>query len=230
LTGSAPGQSFTRDQALDWFRNEYPRVKEGTITAHLTRLSTNNKNRLHYKARSDDDVLFQVDGAHFRSYDPARDPSPIHEDSQVATEPAAAHDADGAGGTESAFAYEHDLRDYLARNLQLIEPGLRLYEQDGITGVEYPAGGRYIDILAVDANGGYVVIELKVSKGYDRTVGQLLRYMGWIERHHADPGENVRGVVVAKDISEDLRLACAHLQDVQLFEYALSVSLQPVVL
>ena len=43
--------------------------------------------------------------------------------------------------------------------------------------VEYPVGGRFIDILPVDRNAGYVVIELKMSRGYDRTVGQLLRYM-----------------------------------------------------
>ncbi|MDQ3830513.1 MAG: endonuclease NucS, partial [Candidatus Tectomicrobia bacterium] len=111
--------------------------------------------------------------------------------------------------------------------LSLVEPGLKLYSDEGITGVEFPAGGRYIDILAVDRDGGYVVIELKVSKGYDRVVGQLLRYMGWIEKHHAEPGQRVRGVIVAKEITEDLKLACARVQGLQLFEYALSVTLTP---
>jgi RecB family endonuclease NucS len=41
--------------------------------------------------------------------------------------------------------------------------------------LEFPAGDRYIDILAVDAQGSFVVIELKVSRGYDRVIGQLLR-------------------------------------------------------
>jgi len=72
-----------------------------------------------------------------------------------------------------------DLRNYLVRNLGLIEPGLRLYDEEGITGVEFPVGGRFIDILALDRHDRYVVIELKVSRGYDRVVGQLLRYMGW---------------------------------------------------
>jgi RecB family endonuclease NucS len=128
----------------------------------------------------------------------------------------------------SEFAYEHDLRDYLARNLHLIEPGLKLYEEEGVTGIEFPTGGRFVDILAVDAKGGYVVIELKVSRGYDRVVGQLLRYMNWIEMHQADPGQTVRGVVVAKEVSEDLRLACRRLHGVRLFEYALSVKLAAI--
>ena len=74
----------------------------------------------------------------------------------------------------------------------VIEPGLQLYEEEGITGVEFPAGGgRSIDILAVDDKKRLVVIELKVARGYDRAVGQLLRYMAWIEKVLA----HVRGEV-----------------------------------
>lgn len=108
------------------------------------------------------------------------------------------------------------------------EPSLRLYTEEGITGVEFPVGGRFVDILAVDQTGAYVVIELKVSKGYDRVVGQLLRYINWIRLHHADPGQSVRGIIVAKSISEDLRLACAELSNISLYDYALSVSVTRV--
>jgi len=128
----------------------------------------------------------------------------------------------------SEFAYESDLRDFLAKNLSLIEPGLQLYQDEGITGIEFPAGGRFIDILAVDADKRLLVIELKVSRGYDRVIGQLLRYMAWIEKNHAEPGQEVRGVIVAREISDDLRLACAYLPTVSLYEYELSVSLKKV--
>lgn len=70
------------------------------------------------------------------------------------------------------------------------------------------------------------MIELKVSKGYDRVVGQLLRYMSWIKKHHAESGQKVRGIIVAKEISEDLSLACSELPAVELYEYALSVSVK----
>jgi RecB family endonuclease NucS len=62
------------------------------------------------------------------------------------------------------FAYERDLQNYLAKNLHRIEPGLRLYEEDDVLGTEFPAGGRFIDIFAVDSQSSYVVIELKVSR------------------------------------------------------------------
>lgn len=85
---------------------------------------------------------------------------------------------------------------------------------EGITGVEFPVGGRYIDILATDQSGGYMVIELKVSRGYDKVVGQLLRYMNWIKKNHAEPSQSVRGIIIAKQISEDLLLACSDLPTV----------------
>jgi hypothetical protein len=226
--GLRPGDVLDRGQVMEWFRSKYPLVKEGTIAAHLLRLSTNAKSRLHYSVRSDgtDDLFFQIDGSRFRLYEHAKDPLPITASAtpHIAAEVPVVSDSPEA----SQFAYEHDLRDYLGRNLTLIEPGLRLYTEEGITGIEFPAGGRFIDILAVDRDGRYVVIELKVSKGYDRVVGQLLRYMGWIEQHHAEPDQEVRGVIVAKEITDDLKLACARLEAVQLLEYELSVTLKPV--
>jgi endonuclease len=227
--GLTPGQVFTKDDAVAWFAAHYPLVKEGTIAAHLIRLSTNNKNRLHYSARADgsDDLFFQIDPPRFRLYDVASDPAPIRDPSQAGPAEPSSPESPTAS---SEFAYEHDLRDYLSKNLTLIEAGLRLYSEESISGVEFPAGGRFIDILALDSSGGYVVIELKVSRGYDRVVGQLLRYMGWIQKHHADPNQRVRGIIVAKDVTDDLRLACSTISDVLLFEYSLSVSLKPVAL
>ena len=74
----------------------------------------------------------------------------------------------------------------------------------------------------------YSIIELKVSKGYDRVVGQLLRYMGWINQNLAEEKHSVRGIIVAREISEDLMLATLMLQNVKLIEYELKVTLKPV--
>ncbi|MCX6382507.1 MAG: endonuclease NucS [Armatimonadetes bacterium] len=80
------------------------------------------------------------------------------------------------------FAHEHHLRDYLAQNLSLVEPGLKLYINNDIKGIEYPAGRRFIDILALSSSNDFVVIELKVSRGDDQAIGQLLCYIGWVEK------------------------------------------------
>ncbi|MDV3002559.1 MAG: Endonuclease NucS (plasmid) [Chroococcopsis gigantea SAG 12.99] len=228
--GLKDGQSFVKQQALDWFAQNYPKIKKGTITAHLIRLSVNAPSRLHYSPKpGEDDLFFQLDSNHFRLYDSKQDPAPINEATGIAqlleTE---VLEEEIDRGISTEFAYESDLRDYLAKNLQIIEPGLKLYEEEGITGVEFPVGGRFIDILAVDTNGNFVVIELKVSRGYDRVIGQLLRYIGWIQKNQAEGGQKVRGIIVAREISEDLILACSLMPNVGLFEYTLSLSLKPV--
>ncbi len=115
--------------------------------------------------------------------------------------------------------------------MELIEPGLQLYKDEDdeeITGLEYPAGERFIDILATDKRKNYVVVELKVSKGYDRVVGQLLRYMAWVKENLATENQNVRGVIVAREISDDLVMATSLIPSVTLFEYQLKVTLHKV--
>ena len=221
------GTVFTRQQAIAWFAQHYPKVKEGTVSAHLLRFSTNAKSRVHYSPRTDEDILFQIDSTRFRFYDPLIDPSPIRSDDTVAQQASDTVDEE-LPPTPSEFAYERDLSAFLAKHLSIIEPGLRLYEDEGITGVEFPVGGRFVDILGVDAQNRLVVIELKVSRGYDRVVGQLLRYVAWIKKYQAEPGQGVRGIIVAREISEDLKLACSGLSDVELFEYELSVILRNV--
>jgi len=97
-----------------------------------------------------------------------------------------------------------------------------------VRGFEFDAGGRRIDILAIDKSGSLVVLELKVSRGYDRVVGQLLRYVNWIRQNIAEPDQRVRGMIVCRTMTEDLRLACASIPDVELFEYSLSVTVSRV--
>ena len=135
---------------------------------------------------------------------------------------------DDASDRDGKFACESDLRDFRARNLAIVEPDLQLYEDEGITGAEFPVGGRFADTLGVDAQGRLVVIELKVSRGYDRVIGQLHSYMAWIREPQAEPGQGVRGMIIAREISEDLRLACSSIPDITLYEYELAVTLRHV--
>jgi len=128
---------------------------------------------------------------------------------------------------DQQFAAESDLRDFLAKNLSCIEPGLRLYDVEGRSGVEFPIEGGYIDILAIDRAGRFVVIELKVGRGRNKTVGQLLYYMGWVDKFLGKAP--CRGMIIAKNISDDLVLATQRTSGVSLFQYNLSVSVEQVV-
>ena len=107
----------------------------------------------------------------------------------------------------TSFALEEDLRHLLVRNLSLIEPGLVLYrDKNGNEGDEYHTAVGDIDVLAVDAKGDFVVFELKISRGSDATVGQLLRYIGWVQKQLA-LDKKVRGIILANEIDEKLRYA-----------------------
>lgn len=226
-------QTISKDQVVSWFRTNYPKIKMGTITAHLIRMSVNAPTRIHYNVspNGEDDLFYKINGSHFRLYEKGNDPLPIYKKltNQKDVEQTEIFDeTDDESSQFTGFAYESDLRDFLSQNLTIIESGLRLYEDEGISGVEFPVGGRYIDLLAIDKYNNYVVIELKVSKGYDRVIGQLLRYMAWIEKNQAEPTQKVRGIIIAREISDDLYLAASKIPDIELFEYDLSVSLRRV--
>jgi endonuclease len=228
------GQIISKDQVISWFRENYPKIKTGTITAHLIKMSVNAPSRIYYSVNpnGEDDLFYQINRSHLRLYEKGSDPLPIYEKSlperEMVQQAENSEENEDELSQQTGFAYESDLRDFLSNNLTIIEPGLRLYEDEGISGVEFPVGGRFIDILAIDKHNNYVVIELKVSKGYDRVIGQLLRYMAWIEKNQAEPSQRIRGIIIAREISEDLHLAVSKILDVELFEYDLSVSLRKV--
>jgi hypothetical protein len=130
---------------------------------------------------------------------------------------------------ENEFAYENDLRNYLVRNLATIEKGLRIYEaQDGRTGTEFfiPGTNRRIDILATDNQNRFVVIELKVSRGYERVVGQTLYYQSMVKTHFNQ--DKVRAIIIAREITPELKAATQFLSDFELFEYQLSLTLNRI--
>jgi hypothetical protein len=220
----------TSDQILNWFKKEYPNVKESSIRAHLIAMSINAKSRIHHNVRpgSGHDLFYQIDSKTYRLYNSKNDPSPIYKQDDVENIESKDDENNDEPLESSQFGFEKDLQNFLVKNLYLIEPNLKLYENEGITGIEYPVGNRFVDILAISDHSELVVIELKVSKGYDRVVGQLLRYMAWIEKNLAEEGQKVRGVIIAKQISEDLKLACSKITDVKLMEYELSVKLSEV--
>jgi hypothetical protein len=133
-------------------------------------------------------------------------------------------DEDETEETDQAFAAETDLRDFLAKNPTCIEPGLSLYQMEGRSGVEFPIENGFIDILAIDREKRFVVIELKVGRGRNKTVGQLLYYMGWVDKNLGNGP--CRGMIIARDISDDLTLAVQRVPGVSVASYHLTVSVE----
>lgn len=57
-----------------------------------------------------------------------------------------------------------------------------------------------------------IVIELK-RKGIDETVGQICRYIGWVEEHLKKDNEKVYGIIVAQEINKKLKYAIKPIKD-----------------
>ena len=126
----------------------------------------------------------------------------------------------------TAFAYEEHLRDYLAQHLESLEKGLTPWRVEDEDAVEFPVNGRRVDILAKDKQGLPVVIELKVSRGHERTIGQALYYRAKIKEMLQV--EKVRIFLVALELSPELRAAAKEVPDVSLFEYSISMTVRPI--
>jgi len=138
-------------------------------------------------------------------------------------------DADEADTEEASFGLEAQLQDFLAQNIHAIDVGgrkLRLYvDQTGQDGIEFPTAVGRIDILAIDESGDFVVFELKRGRSPDHAMGQLARYMGWVQQT-IGKGKEVTGVIVAKEISDSLRYAVSVVPKVTLFEYEVDFHLK----
>lgn len=124
------------------------------------------------------------------------------------------------------FALEAHLRDFLAKHPDHIEPGMRLHKANETTGVEFPVEGGRIDLLAVDKAGKFVVIELKVSQGRNKALGQLLYYMAWVDRHLGNGP--CRGIVIGSEISPELAVAISRTPGVSLRRYRMQFSVEEI--
>lgn len=235
------GDIFLKQDAAAWFQQHYPKIKSNTVMMHVEGMSTNSTQRKHHphiRAGLRWDLFYKIGPREFRLWDAKTDPPPIYKaDIEAAEKDNSLNesiDIDDESNDESGkhrkFAFEKDLQNYLIKNLDSIELRLRLYEdEDGqFKGVEFPAGQRNIDILAVGDDGAFVVIELKVSRAYDRVIGQLLRYMAWVKENLANDVP-VRGIIVASELSDDLKLAASLVPNVKLVEYEISFALRPIV-
>lgn len=143
------------------------------------------------------------------------------------TEDETEDEAEEAG---TKFALEEQLRDYLAENLGILEQGLSLWPLEQGDAVEFPVDeqgpSRRIDILAQDRDQVPVIIELKVSRGHEKTVGQALYYRAKIKQRFA--AKVVKIFIVAAEISPELRAAASEVSDLFLFEYSLAVKVTAI--
>ena len=133
--------------------------------------------------------------------------------------------------SESEFALEAHLEEFMDANWHRIKfPfDLQRYQAEDQSGRQYPAAQWSIDFLCFDENSGdYVVIELKRGKSSDATVGQVLRYIGWVEENLCEEGQSAKGIIISREVDDALRYAIRSLPHVTVMTYKVDFELRTV--
>jgi len=127
------------------------------------------------------------------------------------------------------FYMESQLEDFLIENWDRTDLGQKydLIEEEGeLKSQQYRTGVGRIDILAQDKiTKQYVVIELKKAQTSDDTVGQLTRYMGWLEEHKTG-GKPTKGIIIAALYDERLYYALKKIKDTEVYLYKVDFKLE----
>ena len=135
---------------------------------------------------------------------------------------------EGSIVSSGLFYMEQQLEDFIIENWEKTELGNRydlIYEEGTLKSQQYITDIGRIDILARDKeSGNYVVIELKKNQTSDDTVGQVLRYMGWISENKKDKA--VKGIIIAGKYDEKLYYAQQMMKDIDIFLYEVNFSLK----
>jgi hypothetical protein len=245
-------REITNQEIKQFILEKHPGTNLTSINCSIISGSVNAKSRIHYNenknpriSNTERDFLFKLGDGRVMPYCPVKHgvweiyqtevgglSVRLIDDATYEAE-AMTNVTETGGEVTSKFALESHLRDYLARNLASLtgfEGTLSLYEDDDQRdGVEFQTDVGPIDILAIsDANELYV-FELKLGRGVDAALGQILRYMGWITEHLAN-GRKVHGVIVAENICTKLKYAATQVEQVRLMEYRLKFDVKKVAL
>ena len=113
--------------------------------------------------------------------------------------------------SDQEFKLEKHLEDFLIENWESTILGEKyelIYDEGQLLSKQYPAHGiGNIDILAKHKDiDQFIVIELKKGQTEDQTVGQILRYMTWVDKNRVAEVK-CHGIIIAHRASDKLTYA-----------------------
>lgn len=145
------------------------------------------------------------------------------------TRPVASEDPDVESPSE--FALEEHLEDFLVKNWDQTELSEKyeIYEDEEFNGRQFSTDTGHIDILAVSRDKKeFLVIELKKGRASDRVVGQIQRYMGYIQEEFATDGQVVKGAIIAFEEDKGIKRALSVTRNIEFYKYQIKFNLTKV--
>jgi RecB family endonuclease NucS len=114
----------------------------------------------------------------------------------------------GFGNADGEFVIlERGLEEAIKPNLDIL--GYKLAGDPLQQQFDMGVGIGRSDLICTDKDGDLIVLELKRGMASDQAIGQVLTYIGWMKENIAEPGQEVKGCILAGDYDERLRLAAA---------------------
>jgi RecB family endonuclease NucS len=121
--------------------------------------------------------------------------------------------------------FEEDIINYICSNPEVIENGLKIIkrEYEVISGSEK----RIIDLLGIDKDSNYVVIEVKAHKAGIEVLEQILSYMHLIQKS-LSLDKKVRGIIFANEFDEKLKEVELSRYNISLKKYCLELHIEDI--
>jgi len=162
--------------------------------------------------------LWTLDALWWFLLEPERLPQPSEPPTQVAER-------------GESFALERQLEEFLLENWDRTplakEWAIFSTSDDPEAGNQYPTDVGRIDIFAVHkTQPKFLVVELKRNQSTDQSVGQALRYVGWVKKHLAKDGQSVEALIIAHAVEKDAHYALLSLPNVRMMTYEVEFRLR----
>lgn len=86
-----------------------------------------------------------------------------------------------------------------------------------------------MDILAISKDRTRLLgVELKRGRASDAVVGQIQRYMGYVQEALLEPGQSVEGVIIAQEDDLRIRRALSMARNIRFMKYRVEFHLESV--
>lgn len=209
--------TFTPNDIIRKVHEINPEIPAGTIRSYVIAMAPNHPSSKHHPSTRNRHGFFEyLERGRFRLKAKIDETTEPNGEEEVTIE---------ENLEEVQISLEGDLESFIVKDLTSVEDGLSPYQGD--RGEQFSVDSGRIDILAVDKEGSFVVIELKAGTATDSVLAQVLAYMADIKSTLADQ-KRVRGIIIAYDFSNRLTSAVSLLENVAIMKYKVKFDFERV--